>query len=231
MKTLFKIALFCLLGLIALAIVIVPPQDCETAWSASRITDCYKAKAESGDINAQYNLGARFLGAKGVEPNEEIAVKWFKVAAEKGHTDAQRRLGNAYSIGAGGVALDIKKAEYWWVKSAKAGNIEAEMLLGEKYFEGDGLEKSDKKSFEWYLKAASNGDHHAQMIVGNFYAVGRVVKLDYTLAYAWLILAVEGNDPDSIEEKDQYKHELSAEARVHAEKMAANWTNGHIISY
>jgi len=231
MKTIFKIVLFCFVVVITLGVLNSLPHECEDAWTASGITDCYKTKAKKGDINAQYSLGARFLGAEGVEPDEDAAVLWFKEAAKNGHTEAQRRLGNAYSIGAGGVPLDMKQAEYWWVKSAKAGNIEAEMLLGEKYFEGEGLEKSDKKSFEWYLKAASNGDHHAQMIVGNFYAVGRVVKLDYTLAYAWLILAAEGNDPDSIEERDRYKDELSAEARVHSEKIASTWTKGRKISY
>lgn len=124
----------------------------------------------------------------------------------------------------------MKQAEYWWVKSAKAGNIEAEMLLGEKYFEGEDLEKSDKKSFDWYLKAASNGDHHAQMIVGNFYAAGRVVKSDYTLAYAWLILAAEGKDLDSFSERDEYASKLTPHEREKAQEMAANWNKGSYLA-
>ncbi len=44
-----------------------------------------------GDANAQYQLGALYLQDKA--PNTQMAARWLKLAARKGHVDAQARLG------------------------------------------------------------------------------------------------------------------------------------------
>lgn len=50
-------------------------------------------KAESGDAEAQYELGNNYyFGFSGFSTNEEEADKWFLKAAEQGHAKAQYRI-------------------------------------------------------------------------------------------------------------------------------------------
>ena len=51
-----------------------------------------RAKAETGDIEAQYDLGELYENLKGDAALLE-ANKWFRKAAERGHSGAQNKLG------------------------------------------------------------------------------------------------------------------------------------------
>lgn len=52
--------------------------------------------AERGEPHAQYNLAAMYDAGSGVEEDNEIAVKWYAVAAGQGVTSAAFNLGNMY---------------------------------------------------------------------------------------------------------------------------------------
>ena len=49
-------------------------------------------KAQRGDANAQYNLGWMYANGEGVPEDDTEAVKWYRLAAEKGHASAQANL-------------------------------------------------------------------------------------------------------------------------------------------
>ena len=49
-----------------------------------------KALAEKGDAEAQYYLGLRYYGGKGVEEDFKEAMKWFKLAADQGDEQAEK---------------------------------------------------------------------------------------------------------------------------------------------
>lgn len=57
--------------------------------------------AESGDAEAQVNVGQIFERGLGGEPNYEAAVVWYKKAAEQGNARAQFNLGTLYEQGLG----------------------------------------------------------------------------------------------------------------------------------
>ena len=61
----------------------------------------YKAKAEKGDADAEYQLGLMYWGGIGVATNYPTAVKWCRKAADQGVSDSQEMLGHAYEIGLG----------------------------------------------------------------------------------------------------------------------------------
>ena len=44
---------------------------------------------EQGNVDAQLNLGDIYASGDGVPENLAEAVKWFRLAAEQGHADAQ----------------------------------------------------------------------------------------------------------------------------------------------
>ena len=49
--------------------------------------------AEAGDANAQYSLGMKHLGGRGVPQDFAEALRWIRLAADQGHVEAQRNLG------------------------------------------------------------------------------------------------------------------------------------------
>jgi TPR repeat protein len=54
-----------------------------------------------GDPNAQYNLARLYLDGAGVAPDPRQAARWFNLAAEKGHYQAQALLGHLLVSGEG----------------------------------------------------------------------------------------------------------------------------------
>lgn len=185
--------------------------------------------AAKGDTNEQYALAERYLNADGVPEDETKAVQLLKQAAVKGHLEAERRLGNAYSLGVGGVSKNIKKAEQWWLKSANSGNIASQLLLAEKYSEGEMLTKNMSKSVYWYQQVAAQGNVDAQAKVASLYAAGSGVKKDLTLAYAWSNLAASNGNPQMVEERDSYANQLSSEEKIDSQRISAKWTKGIVL--
>ena len=60
-----------------------------------------KAKAETGNTVAQYNLGSMYWSGEGVLIDHKQAVKWYRKAAEQGNANAQYNLGGMYEVGHG----------------------------------------------------------------------------------------------------------------------------------
>lgn len=78
---------------------------------------------------ANNKLGWMYAKGKGVPQSDEKALKYFKRAAEKGHTEAQRHLGYLYLTGKGGVAPSRKKTLKYLLPAAEKGNEGAKYLL------------------------------------------------------------------------------------------------------
>ncbi|KAB2653537.1 MAG: sel1 repeat family protein, partial [Verrucomicrobia bacterium] len=77
-----------------------------------------RAKAESGDAVAQFNLGSSYANGEGVVKDDVEAVKWYRKAAEQNDADAQFNLGNSYANGKG-VTKDDVEAVKWYRKAAE----------------------------------------------------------------------------------------------------------------
>lgn len=67
------------------------------------------AKADAGDVEAQYELGWRHALGSSLELDDDEAVKWLQVAAGNGHKLAQNNLGARYVSGEG-VERDLTEA-------------------------------------------------------------------------------------------------------------------------
>tara|TARA_B100000959_G_scaffold208624_1_gene219105 strand:- start:85 stop:459 length:375 start_codon:yes stop_codon:yes gene_type:complete len=87
-----------------------------------------EAKAEEGDIEAQYEMGWRHAIGMDVELDDEIAVEWLQTAAAAGHSLAQNNLGARFYSG-DGVGRDIKQAYRWFFKAASQGDRKASKNL------------------------------------------------------------------------------------------------------
>ena len=56
------------------------------------IFEYWKKLAQTGDAEAQNNLGLMYFGGHGTAKDEEQVLKYFQLAAENGHTDAQENI-------------------------------------------------------------------------------------------------------------------------------------------
>jgi len=73
-----------------------------------------RVKADSGDPDAENDLGVRYRMGEGVEKDKEEAVRWYRKAAKHGSAAAMFNLGAAYYNGDGvGVDDVVSHGSYW----------------------------------------------------------------------------------------------------------------------
>ena len=88
----------------------------------------WRKKAETGDANAQFNLGVMYDNGKDVWKNYAKAVKWYRLAAEQGNAGAQFNLGVMYANGTG-VPEDLVQAHVWWNIAGAKGRGDSKKML------------------------------------------------------------------------------------------------------
>ncbi len=52
--------------------------------------------ADAGHIEAQYELGRQYEKGRNIERNEQLASRWYSMAAYQGHRGARRKLDNLF---------------------------------------------------------------------------------------------------------------------------------------
>ena len=127
--------------------------------------------AESGDIDAIYELGQRYYNGVGVDIDYGKARGYFETAAEKGSQVSNYYLGKIYYNG-NGVETNHAKAKDYFEKSSKADNVFSTYYLGKLYFWGDGVEKDYNKANE-YKKSILNKPIYTNQDAGleEFYSI------------------------------------------------------------
>ena len=61
--------------------------------------DALRARAEAGVAVAQYDLGVMHANGLGVPEDDAEAMRWYRLAADQGHADAQVNLASMYFTG------------------------------------------------------------------------------------------------------------------------------------
>lgn len=96
-----------------------------------------------------------FLAAAGFAETANLAVKWYRLAADLGFADAQQRLGDMYRVGRG-VPKDYVEAVKWYRKSADQWFADAQYQLGIAYANGAGVPKDLVQAHAWLNIAGAN---------------------------------------------------------------------------
>lgn len=99
----------------------------------------FRAAAEAGDANCQFNLALMYEQGIGVSKDEKEAVAWYRKSAEQGNSNAQFNLGVLHENGRG-TAVDFAEANQWYRKAAVQGDALAIGNLGMLYLRGDGVD-------------------------------------------------------------------------------------------
>ena len=75
-------------------------------------------------------LGGRYEHGKGVEQNNETAVRWYRKSAEGGHSDASFNLGVLFQTGGLGLEESDEAALKWYLRAADSNHSAAQTNIG-----------------------------------------------------------------------------------------------------
>lgn len=145
------------------------------------------------------------------------AVAIWRPLAEKGDSDAEFDLGQAYRLGRG-VPVDLAQAQLWLEKAADAGHLDAQTTLGLLLFDSG----NRSGAMRWLKKAAERGEPRAMLVYGTALFNGDGVPKDPLTAYAFVSrAAAQGLQPAkaTLADMDQV---LPVDVRQKALAMAMN---------
>lgn len=135
----------------------------------------------------EYNKGLAAYNAK----NYAEALKWYKLAADKGQPFAMNNLGIMYLTG-NGVKIDDKEAFRWLKKAADKDVAAAIAPVGSMYYYGNGIDRNASEGFKWLKKAVDKGNTNVlgMEILAWAYEHGAGTTQNYTEAEKWYQKAV-----------------------------------------
>lgn len=117
----------------------------------------FKKAADAGHTEAQYRLGECYYSGQGVPLNYNEAYKYYKLAAEKNHTDAIFKQAIILYKGMGSIRKDVRTAISLWKKAAECGHAEAMYNLAQHYENEASNPNSLCKAKDYYESAINLG--------------------------------------------------------------------------
>lgn len=163
--------------------------------------------AEMGNVNAQLFLGdcyTEYMKSDLVVPNNEIAFKWYMLAAEQGNHDAQCHIASYYRYGKDPVKKDIYKAIVWYKRILGSDSVDPiTMDIVKKQLE------EAQEAIEYFKNIkikAQNGDIVAERLLGMhyFYEDREGIIYDLEKAKEWLLKAAIQKDEQAQIELGKY---------------------------
>lgn len=136
--------------------------------TTNETTDIYKDMSAEELFNKAEDY---YAGRNGVGKNHVEAIRWYEIAAGRGHVEAMYSLGYMHGHGEGTI-LNHKKARQWHEKAAKKGHVKSMFALGWAYANGEGVPKDCSKAVAFYSDAAKQGYVGAQYELARLYETG-----------------------------------------------------------
>lgn len=153
-------------------------------------------EAENGNISAQINVGEMYGLGRGVYPDRNRMIYWYKKAAATGNTESQLILARTYIE-----MEDYDQAIVWLNQAVDSGDPTAKSLLAIMYLLGEGVIKNPEKALSLYKEAAKKNELLSLVNLGLIYEEGEIVPKDNNQAQSFFnkakMLAKERNDANS----------------------------------
>ena len=141
------------------------------AGDAVALMAALRPLAESGDADAQFNMGILHDTGQGVPQDYREAARWYAAASGQSHSTAQYNLGLLYFEGKG-VERDQAKALDLYRRAARNGDADAFSSIGYMFLNGISVEKDRLEGLAYFLLAAergsSNGARNRDLVLGDF---------------------------------------------------------------
>jgi hypothetical protein len=148
------------------------------------------AAAQGGDARAQSQLGDLYrVGDEYTGQDYDMALRWYRCAAQQGDASAANNLGSMRLNGMG-VARDAVEASRWYRIAADQGVAIAQFNLALRYLHGDGVEVSMGNLVDYQddiEREALSGSLRAALCLAKMHDDGLGVEKDAAAAYAWLL--------------------------------------------
>jgi localization factor PodJL len=184
--------------------------------------DQLAARAKTGDVTAERDLGLKYLAGDGISADESQAAGWLMRSAYTGDAEAEYWLGTLYSRGHG-VPADASQANHWYEAAAKQGNARAMHSLAVANFEGWGTAKNVEEAARWFTKAAEMGLVDSQFDLAVLYERGAGVTQSNTNAYKWYVIAARSGDKEAAARVAVLAKTLKSAELAQAQEAAASF--------
>ncbi|MBX3565107.1 MAG: SPOR domain-containing protein [Sphingomonas sp.] len=118
--------------------------------------DLWRASANKGNADAQFNLGQAYKLGRGVPADLKQAEVWYGKAAWQGHEQAEASYGLAlFANGKRSEALT------WLQRAVQRGDPRAQYVLGTMYFNGDVVAKDWVRAYALVTRSSQTGLNEA----------------------------------------------------------------------
>jgi TPR repeat protein len=120
-----------ILALAVSSVIIRPADASEPPKEANEVADyleTYRAGAQAGVPEDEYNLGGSYRWGVGMERNLTLAIQWIRKAAEQGYPPAERTIGEMYEKGEG-LTVNLDEAMGWYRSAARHGDSDGQKDL------------------------------------------------------------------------------------------------------
>jgi TPR repeat protein len=182
----FKILV--VLGLFGLFVLPVSAQE-PGREEMEAVLQALQRQAESGDTEAQFQLGLRMV-TSAEQGKHKIGAAWIQKAANADHEKAMHVLGSLYEEGQG-VTKSIPDAIKWHEKAADKGMAESMLSLAMIYDQGQGVEKDDSQAAEWAMRSAEAGHPPGQALYAFKMLRGSGTPKSPARAAVWFLKAAQ----------------------------------------
>ncbi|HSI42971.1 MAG TPA: tetratricopeptide repeat protein [Methylotenera sp.] len=153
-------------------------------WFTSSETKELISKADAGDRDAQFKVGLVYDSGTGAPKSGDNAKKYYRLAAEQGHVEAQNSLGSMLQA-----EKNYAEAKSWYERAAAQNHPMATNSLGYLYDLGLGIPQDRNKGFELYSRSADLGWAEAMWSLAIMYGAGQIGKPDMLMACFWTVRA------------------------------------------
>ena len=126
------------------------------------IEDMYQLEIAEGNDDAMNDLGAQYYGGnRGFGQSFDKAVKYYRMAADRGNRPAQENLGYCYYYGRDGKP-DYEKAFHYFALGAFDGHLVSLYKIGDMYLNGLYVPKNEKEAFCIYVRCMETMTQQAE---------------------------------------------------------------------
>ncbi len=152
--------------------------------------DAWMPLAETGDIDAQFNLGVLHENGLGIPADPAQAAYWYGEAAARNLRQARFALVRMQRAGTGADQAELVEDPIAVLESlARDGMTEAQYELAVSYDRGIDVTPNRATAAVWYERAAEGGHVAAQYSIGTLYDEGLGTAQDRERAHRWYLRA------------------------------------------
>ena len=183
--------------------------------------------AESGNAEAQNNVGYMYEEGLGVPQNYLLAMNWFRQAADNELAQAQHNMGMLYHHGYG-VAQNLEEAFRWFKLAADQELAESEYMLGLAYEKGEGTTLNYGEARRLFLSSARKNYTPAQMMYAFMLQAGEGGDSQPFSAYVWGKITESNGSESAIDITTISGIQLADDEIIEAEEIIAACLNASL---